>query len=979
MGTTASIIGLGMAVLKLILQLAEKDEAISVVDGVISISDICINQFEKRKGERRLESIADQISAACKSVLDNSKITTERQVVIIEDMINIVNHVDLSFDKIVSIRANSTSLQRIFEGEGKSKLADYDPEEQDLCKRLFNHIANSIIKHALETIEFGNTATIQLLENLDSLENRIEEESKKINEIERVIKSGTSEKSYYEAQYRTKIVNRYDSITVFGANSLTRDEKKYSLDVGYISLELSDHTNSISLQKAVQTYKTIWLTGEAGSGKSTLLQWLAVNYARNSIAQQTGDRGILPILIELRNTDPKDFSLPKAIDRIMADEDIHPPEGWLSSHLNTGSVILLFDGVDEVKREYRDGIIEWINELRKNHPKIRMVITSRPQVEKRIDGKLTEITILPMTREKIDEYIDYWHEAVLIKNLKLDRIEVESCKSALRSSLIKNESIRKITSNPLLCAMICALHYNNGNIRSTNKNELYEDCCKMLLSTRDEDKSVPAYSEMQLSYQEKKSILAKFAYWVMKNGISVATTDEFYNKIKQSLESFDSSKQNYPVEVLGEYFIERSGLLQTPEIDHLEFIHRSFLEYLTAFEISREDDWGFLSQHADDDSWLEILVLSMFFANQMQAESVLNTILKSCDSKHTIVAATCATNAISLSAEVRSMIEERLSSIIPPHSYSESLELAKIGNAVTPFLVHNPKLSSIQHSFCLDTLYHINTSQALRVAFTYLVPSATEEAIDTLGNKLTYYPANEIREAGISALIKSYIRDKAESRELLTSDYFLNLLHYEDMQILRQYFEKIQKLSIFNYENINTIETYNMFLNLVDLTVVGDFGENSILEPSAKTLDRITLCNYNEEYDLYSLNDTNILPQAFYIHSNAPVYFSGADLGFLQNVEALGVYLYNPNAELIFDDITQLKHLERLSVFGPFLCDNWDSLVQKLPNTELEFLVQNEYEKTTMESEFREFGRFSGRTNIKVEIMTFPYGDLRMR
>ena len=325
------------------------------------------------------------------------------------------------------------------------------------------------------------------------------------------------------------------------------------------------------------------------------------------------------------------------------------------------------------------------------------------------------------------------------------------------------------------------------------------------------------------------------------------------------------------------------------------------------------------------------------------------------------------------------MIEDRLSSIIPPHSYSESLELAKIGNAVTPFLVYNPQLSSSQHSFCLEALYHINTSQALRVAFTYLVPSATEEAIDTLGNKLTYYAANEIHEAGIGALIKSYIRNKAESGELLISDYFLNLLHNEDMQILRQYLEKIQKLSIFNFENVNTIETYNMFQNLGDLTVVGDFGENSILEPSAKTLDRITLCNYNEEYDLYSLNDTNIQPRTFYIHSNAPVYFSGADLGFLQNVEALGVFLYNPNAELIFDDITRLKHLERLSVFGPSLCDNWESLVQMLPNTELEVLVQNEYEKTTMESEFGGFGRFSGRTNVKVEIMTFPYGDLRMR
>ncbi len=919
MGVATGVIGIGMAVLKLILQLADKNELVSVVDGVFDISASGIDLFEKRKGERKLQSIADGISITCKSVLDESKISTERQDAIIEDVIRIINRVDMSHTAMVKIRANPQLLQKSLEQTGASIISSYDLREQELCQRLFNYISNFIVNHSLETIRLGNTALIQLLESFDNLEKRIEEDSKRIRDIEQTINTRTPDKKRYEAQYRTNIISRYESIRLLGADSLTRDERKYPLDIGYISLELSDHSNSISLQKAVQKYKTIWLSGEAGSGKSTLLQWLAVNLARNSFAQQNSVNDFLPILIELRKTDPNNHPLQEAIDRIMVDEGIHQPDGWLSSLLKTGKIILLLDGVDEIKQEYRDGIFDWIDELRVKYPNVKMVITSRPQVVDRITEKPTEITILPMTHEKIDEFIEYWHEAVLIENLMLDRKEVESCKATLRESLTQNEHIRRIASNPLLCAMICALHYNSGTIRLTNKNDLYEDCCKMLLSARDEAKKVPAYSEIPLNYQEKKSILASFAYWVMKNGISEATIEVFCKKIEQSLKSFDSQKQNCSVKRLSEYFIERSGLLLISETDHLDFIHRSFLEYLTAFEISLEEDWGFLSQHADDESWVETLELSMCFANPKRAEWLLSSILNTKDAKHTIIAATCAANATSLSETLRNTIEKRLSSIIPPHSYSASEKLAKVGNAVTPFLAFNCNHSEIQRSHCLETLYHINTTQALRVAFSYLVPSVTEDSVDVLGSMLTYFSPDEIRGSGVGPLIRSYIRERAESGELLISDSFLQVLLEEELQGLKPYFEKILRLSIFNYENYNALEAYQMFRNLVDLTVVGDFDDNSIFESLATTLKCVSICDFNEDYDIYSLNNTHIQPEKFSLHTNAPLFFSGADLGFLHNVRELMIFAYNPDAEIMLDDITQLKKLEKISIYNPCL------------------------------------------------------------
>lgn len=238
----------------------------------------------------------------------------------------------------------------------------------------------------------------------------------------------------------------------------------------------------------------------------------------------------------------------------MLDNDCAMPENWLSKYLETGKALILIDGVDEVKPVERDSVLNWIDELRYKFPNARIFITSRPQVDKHLEIDFDEVTILPMNRSKIDVFLDYWHRAVLIEKLGKEEAEVKEYKDKLSIKIDNTASIRRLVSNPLLCAMICALNYKNDTIVSTQRNELYDDCCKMLFGNRDMERNIRAYEHIKLSYEEKKIIFSQIAYWMMKNGLVVADSEDVVQCIRRAKKTLKPESQIYSEQDILNFF-----------------------------------------------------------------------------------------------------------------------------------------------------------------------------------------------------------------------------------------------------------------------------------------------------------------------------------------------------------------------------------------------------------------------------------------
>ena len=107
------------------------------------------------------------------------------------------------------------------------------------------------------------------------------------------------------------------------------------------------------------------VVGAAGSGKSTFLQWLAVCAAQGSFPESLADwNRLIPFFIRLRDYQGQGFPAPEAFaDKITPMGSGEMPAGWAREVLRRGDGLVLVDGVDEMRREEREGMLEALQEL----------------------------------------------------------------------------------------------------------------------------------------------------------------------------------------------------------------------------------------------------------------------------------------------------------------------------------------------------------------------------------------------------------------------------------------------------------------------------------------------------------------------------------------------------------------------------------------------------------------------------------------
>ena len=72
-----------------------------------------------------------------------------------------------------------------------------------------------------------------------------------------------------------------------------------------------------------------------------------------------------------------------------------------------------------------------------------------------------------------------------------DQEEISHLPTRLLRTLRLRPALRRLTANPLLCSMICALHRDSRENLPSERRKLYEQCVDMLLTKRDEGRKVP--------------------------------------------------------------------------------------------------------------------------------------------------------------------------------------------------------------------------------------------------------------------------------------------------------------------------------------------------------------------------------------------------------------------------------------------------------------------------------------------------------
>ncbi|RLV65742.1 Large ATP-binding protein [Streptomyces sp. CBMAI 2042] len=513
----------------------------------------------------------------------------------------------------------------------------------------------------------------------------------------------------FEGRYAEFMATSNSRVELFGL-TLGRSAGGWPLEAAYIGLEVSgeyeaadrhglDHPirTTVRIEQALAERGRLLLRGPAGSGKSTLVQWLALNAARQTFGSELADwNRCVPFVLRLRAfTALEVLPAPEEFLRA-AGVPLHgsAPAGWADRLLHHGRALVLVDGVDEVPDRLRKRTERWLKDLIIAYPRARYVVTTRPSAvpETWLSASGFEPhTLLAMRQEDVRAFVGHWHRAARSEcRSEEERAELDRYENALRRAVGTRRDLGLLATNPLMCALLCALNRDRRMQLPRARKELYDAALDMLLVRRDTEREIVAVEGVDLTREEQTALLQRLAYWLIRNGLAEARQDEAVAMIADWMRAM-SQVRGTPEQVFA-HLLNRSGLLREPAPGAVGFVHRTFQDYLGARAAVEARDFGVLVRHAHEDQWDDVVQMAVGHARPDERAALLTSLLERADAEpeweHRLVllAAGSLAHAPELDAGVRERVEARTELLLPPDSQESIDELAKVGDMALELL-----------------------------------------------------------------------------------------------------------------------------------------------------------------------------------------------------------------------------------------------------------------------------------------------------
>jgi hypothetical protein len=509
----------------------------------------------------------------------------------------------------------------------------------------------------------------------------------------------------FEERLRAYVVKQSGTLHIIGLNRGGDDAESWPLDAGYLSLEMVEGTStsgadglapvSRRAEHALSGHRRILIRGSAGSGKTTLLQWLATATARRELPPSLDDLDdCVPLLIRLRALAgraelpaPEEFLT--AVAKPLAG---HPRSaGWVTEQMERGRILLLVDGVDEIPEADREQTRRWLTDLMDAYPDVRYVVTTRPSAVR--EGWLarvgfTELELLPMSRGDVAAFIARWHSAAA-SGRPLDE-RYERWRDGLTAAVVAKPDLGRLATSPLMCGLTCALNRDRNGYLPEGRMELYAAALDMLLGRRDRERGIASPDGLDLSSEQQIQLLQRLAYWLASNG-QAEIGHALAVKILGSALPAMPAVTGTPEQVL-RHLLVRSGLLRRPTTETVDFVHRTFQDYLAAKAAIEDESLGMLARNAHDDQWEDVLRMSVGHARPRERATLLRSLLAQAeqDPAHAnrlrLLAAASLEHATELDPAVRQEVTAATAALVPPHDDEAAKELATAGTVVLDLL-----------------------------------------------------------------------------------------------------------------------------------------------------------------------------------------------------------------------------------------------------------------------------------------------------
>ncbi|MFI8963626.1 NACHT domain-containing protein [Streptomyces sp. NPDC053493] len=557
----------------------------------------------------------------------------------------------------------------------------------------------------------------------------------------------------FERRYLDHLARKHGRLTIYGID-LHHSPDEWPLDMAYLSLEATGGTSgpwsttpdpdspddptvvfgtaSVRADRALTRHDRILLRGLAGSGKTTLVQWLTVSAATEGRTDGMAYlHGRIPFVLPLRTLTRHGERLPAAGHFLSAAGcPLTAPDGWVDRVLSAGRALVLIDGIDEIPEAERGRAREWLRDLLAAYGEgNRWLVTSRPSAVRddwlAPDG-FTELTLAPMSRAEVTTFVQRWHKAA--------GPAAASYEQPLLTALRTVEDVAQLATNPLMCGLICALHRDRRGFLPRGRKALYEAALSMLLSRRDRERDMGSPSGIELGEAAQVQLIQRLAYWLTVNGRTEMDQHHARTTIAEAVPAVPEAAACGDLEKVFSHLLHRSGLLRQPTAETVEFVHRTFQDYLAAKHLVDRWDIGVLVNHAADDQWEDVIRMALGHARPRECDELLRELLAAADAapdrrahlRVLVLAATALEQVTEVSPAVREEVLARTAEIIPPRTPEEARELAKVGRLVLDLLPGPEGLSTVGARLVVTAATHVTVDAAIP----YLGRFATHESLE---------------------------------------------------------------------------------------------------------------------------------------------------------------------------------------------------------------------------------------------------------
>ncbi|MFJ7075804.1 NACHT domain-containing protein [Streptomyces sp. NPDC098781] len=686
---------------------AQDTPGAGMVDKPVRLSDLVSFRGEKRTlGEKDVRRLAAKLVAEAVASPGERPFPPDEETAVTDTLARrLLALGDLDMDDVQAVRLGSHELAQKL----RRRATPPDGLSADACVFLDSATQWACL-HILEFFTRRSTFVARTLVEHSRAQSEL---IARVDELITRTPRPDARDTAFERRYLPYVVEQHNHITIYGID-LRDSPDRWPLEVAYLSLEAtgdeeratsgirSESTFSVHLpaEEALLDHNSVLLRGDAGSGKTTLVQWLAVTAARN------GDR--VPYVLPLR-TLIRAGNLPTPQRFLTAVScPLSPPEGWAERVLAARRALVLVDGLDEIPAADRHRTRAWLLGLIHAFPGNQWLLTSRPTAVRpdwlTADG-FRELVLAPMRRGEVTTFVRRWHTAA----------RAPEYLTPLLDALRTKRDLARLATNPLMCGLICALHRERRGYLPISRQELYEAALSMLLARRDRERGMGAPDGIDLSQAARSELLRRIAYALILSSRTEMDQEAAQAVVERALPGIVPSGQHDAPGVF-RHLLLRSGLLREPAPNIVDFVHRTFQDYLGALAAVEEGHIDVLVSRAHDPQWEDVIRMAVAHARPHERADLLRKLLTLAHTRTDLLALACLEDATSLDPQVRTEVETRAARLIPPQTKAESRVLAAAGGPLILELLPGPEgLSTKEAAEVTRTAALVGTDGALPV------------------------------------------------------------------------------------------------------------------------------------------------------------------------------------------------------------------------------------------------------------------------